>query len=136
LNFNVFDIIEKVLFYYAILSKIQNHSSNRIWVRNVVVIESRDRDRSRFSRNRKFCIHHVSWDAVTSNRCIAVNHWERYLLEFTRESSQLHVQYSAHHRKFTAWEFDFYWHFEEFDLLNHQWFNSRAENDSANQRWD
>jgi hypothetical protein len=30
LNLYVFDIIEKVLFYYVILSAIQNHSSNRI----------------------------------------------------------------------------------------------------------
>ncbi len=46
----MFDIIEKVLSYYVILSKIQTHSSNRIWIRNVIVVE--DKNRSRFSRNR------------------------------------------------------------------------------------
>ncbi len=50
MNFYVFDIIEKVLSYYAILNKIQNYSSNRIWIRNVIVVE--DKNRSRFSRNR------------------------------------------------------------------------------------
>ncbi len=50
MNFYVFDIIEKVLSYYAILSRIQNHSSNRIWIRNVIVVENESI--SRFSRNR------------------------------------------------------------------------------------
>ncbi len=131
MNLYVFDIIEKVLSYYAIMSKIQNYSSNRI--RNVIVVE--DRDRSRFSEI-EFCIHHVSWNAITLNRCIAVDHWERHLFECTRETSQLYVQHFAHHEKFTAEEFDFYWHFEELDLLNDKRFDSLAENDSANQRRD
>jgi hypothetical protein len=50
LNLYVFDTIEKVLSYYTILSKIQNHSSNQIWIRNVIVVE--DENRFRFSRNR------------------------------------------------------------------------------------
>jgi hypothetical protein len=50
LNLYVFDIIEKVLSFYAILSKIQNYSSNRTWIRNVIVVE--DKNRSRFLRNR------------------------------------------------------------------------------------
>ncbi len=42
MNLYVFDIIEKVLSYYAILSAIQNHSSNRIQnSKNVVVVEDR-----------------------------------------------------------------------------------------------
>ncbi len=50
MNLYVFDIIEKVLSFYAILSKIQNYSSNRTWIRNVIVVE--DKNRSRFLRNR------------------------------------------------------------------------------------
>jgi hypothetical protein len=52
MNFYVFDIIEKVLSYYVILSKIQNYSSNQIWIRNVIVVEDKDKNRSPFSRNR------------------------------------------------------------------------------------
>jgi hypothetical protein len=54
LNLYVFDIIEKVLSFYAILSKIQNHSSNRIWTRNVIVVEDKNRSRSLKNRNSAF----------------------------------------------------------------------------------
>ncbi len=52
MNLYVSDTIEKILSYCAILSKIQNYSSNRIWIRIVIVVENRSR--SRFLRNRNF----------------------------------------------------------------------------------
>ncbi len=50
----MFNIIEKVLSYYAILNKIQNHSSNRIWIRNVIVVENKNKSRSLKNRNSAF----------------------------------------------------------------------------------
>jgi hypothetical protein len=47
LNLYVFDIMKKVLFYSAILSAIQNHSSNRIEIRN-----RRRRRRRRYSNSK------------------------------------------------------------------------------------
>jgi hypothetical protein len=74
------DIIEKVLSYYAILSAIQNYSSNRIQ-NSKTSSSSKIVNRSRFSKIEKFCIHHVSWDVIISNRCLAVDQWKRYLFE-------------------------------------------------------
>ncbi len=66
MNFYMFNIIEKVLFYYAILNAIQNHSSNRI--QNSKTLSS-SKIVSRFSKkeNRK----------ILHSACLArCNHFE------------------------------------------------------------
>jgi hypothetical protein len=83
LNLYVSDIIEKVLLYYAILSAIQNHSSNRIEIRN-----RRRRRRKRYSNSKNhritiFEIHSASTTCLVW--CNHQTHFNRSLrTSFTR----------------------------------------------------
>jgi hypothetical protein len=77
LNFYVFDIIEKVLFYSAILNAIQNHSSNRIETRN-----RRRRRRKRYSNSKNHRI--TIFEIHSASTCLV---WRSYLESMSRNQS-------------------------------------------------
>ncbi len=73
MNLYVLDIIEKVLLYYAILSTIQNHSSNRIETRN-----RRRRRRRRYSNSKYHRITILETHSASEACLVWCNHQTRF----------------------------------------------------------
>jgi hypothetical protein len=103
------------------------------WVRYKIIHWNRKRYLN--SKNRWISIlrQHVSSDAAISNRCIAVNHWKRFLLWYTSQSSKFSIWRSISNKQFAAWTINLSKYWERLNLLNKKCSRQAIENDQDDQ---
>ncbi len=114
--------------------KITHRIESKLEIEDVVVENDTRIRRVIESQFLKFILHqHVSSDAATSNRCLAVDHWKRFLLWHTSQSSQLSIWRSISNEQFTTWAINLHRYWERFNLLNEECFRQAIENDQNDQ---
>ncbi len=114
--------------------KITHRIESKLEIEDVVVENDTRIRRVIESQFLKFILHqHVSSDAATSNRCLAVDDCKRFLLWHTSQSSQLSIWRSISNEQFTTWAINLHRYWERFNLLNEECFRQAIENDQNDQ---
>jgi hypothetical protein len=125
-------------FYFILLFwmwyKITHRIESKFEIEDVVVENDTRIRRIIESQFLKFTLHqHVSSDTVISNRCLAVDHWKRFLLWYTSQSSQLFIWRLISNEQFTTWAINLHKYWKRLNLLNEECFKQVIEDDQNDQ---